>query len=104
MAVVLLGAVFHAAWNTLVRRAADKFLDTVLMLGGAGILTAVLLPALPLPATESWPYLVASVLIHVIYFTLVALAYHGAELSFAYPVMRGSAPVLSAVAVALLLN
>jgi drug/metabolite transporter (DMT)-like permease len=44
------------------------------------------------------------VLIHVIYFALVALAYHGSELSFAYPVMRGSAPVLSAVAVALLLN
>jgi drug/metabolite transporter (DMT)-like permease len=104
MAVVLLGAVLHAAWNTLVRRAADKLLDTVLIICGAGMITAVLLPALPLPATESWPYLAASVLIHVIYFALVALAYHGAELSFAYPVMRGSAPVLSAVAVALLLN
>jgi len=104
MAVVLLGAVLHAAWNTLVRRAADKLLDTVLITSGAGLLTAVLLPALPLPATESWPYLAASVLIHVIYFALVALAYHGAELSFAYPVMRGSAPVLSALAVALLLN
>ena len=104
MAVVLLGAVLHAAWNTLVRRAADKLLDAVLITSGAGILTAVLLPALPLPATESWPYLAASVLIHVIYFALVALAYHGAELSFAYPVMRGSAPVLSAIAVALLLN
>lgn len=104
MAVVLLGAVLHAAWNTLVRRAADKLLDTVLIVGGAGMLTAVLLPVLPLPATESWPYLAASVVIHVIYFALVALAYHGAELSFAYPVMRGSAPVLSAVAVALLLN
>ena len=104
MAVVLLGAVLHAAWNTLVRRAADKLLDTVLMISGAGLLTAVLLPALPMPATQSWPYLAASVLIHVIYFALVALAYHGAELSFAYPVMRGSAPVLSAVAVALLLN
>jgi drug/metabolite transporter (DMT)-like permease len=104
MAVVLLGAVLHAAWNTLVRRAADKLLDTVLMISGAGLLAAVLLPALPLPATESWPYLAASALIHVIYFALVALAYHGAELSFAYPVMRGTAPVLSAVAVALLLN
>jgi len=104
MAVVLLGAVLHAAWNTLVRRAADKLLDTVLIISGAGLLTAALLPALPLPATESWPYLAASVLIHVIYFALVALAYHGSELSLAYPIMRGSAPVLSAVAVALLLN
>jgi len=104
MAVVLLGAVLHAAWNTLVRRAADKLLDTVLIISGAGMLTAALLPVLPLPATESWPYLAASVLIHVVYFALVALAYHGSELSLAYPIMRGSAPVLSAVAVALLLN
>lgn len=104
MAVVLLGAVLHAGWNTLVHRAADRLLDTVLIISGAGMLTAVLLPALPLPATESWPYLAASVVIHVIYFAPVALAYHGAELSFAYPVMRGSAPVLSAMAVVLLLN
>ena len=104
MAVVLLGAVLHATWNTLVRRAADKLLDTVLILGGAGMLAAVLLPALPLPAPESWPYLAASVLIHVVYFAVVALAYRGAELGFAYPVMRGTAPVLSAIAVALLLN
>jgi drug/metabolite transporter (DMT)-like permease len=104
MAIVLLGALLHAGWNTLVRRAADKLLDTVLILCGAGILAAMLLPALPLPAMESWPYLAASVLIHVVYFALVALAYHGAELGFAYPVMRGSAPVLSALAVAMLLN
>jgi drug/metabolite transporter (DMT)-like permease len=52
----------------------------------------------------SWPYLAASVLVHVGYFAFVALTYRKGELSFAYPIMRGSAPVFSAVAAALLLN
>jgi drug/metabolite transporter (DMT)-like permease len=59
---------------------------------------------LPLPALASWPWLLASALIHVVYFALVARAYRGADLSFAYPLMRGSAPVLTALAAALLLG
>ncbi|MBI2361354.1 MAG: EamA family transporter [Deltaproteobacteria bacterium] len=101
---VLLGALLHASWNALVRAAPDKFLDTVSVVGGAGALTACWLPFAPAPAVESWPYLAASVLIHVGYFTFIAVSYRNAELSFVYPLMRGSAPALSAVAVAFLLN
>lgn len=101
---VLLGALLHATRNALVHAASDKFFDTVLVVGGAGVLTACWLPFAPAPAVESWPYLAASVLIHVGYFTFVAFCYRNAELSFAYPLMRGSAPALSAVAVALLLH
>ena len=57
-----------------------------------------------LPEIASWPYLIASVLIHLGYFTFVALAYRHGELSFAYPIMRGTAPAFSAVAAAILLN
>jgi len=68
------------------------------------LLAACWLPFLPAPAVGSWPYLVASMFIHVVYFVFVALSYRSAELSFAYPLMRGSAPAISAVAVAFLLN
>ncbi len=104
MAIVLFAAALHAGWNALVRASSEKFQDTVLIVLGAAVWTAFLLPLAPIPAVESWPYLAASVLIHVAYFSLVAFAYRGAELSFAYPLMRGSAPALSAVAVALLMN
>lgn len=103
MLAVLLGALLHAAWNALIRSAANRTLDTVLVVGGAGAIMLVLLPFLPLPAAASWPYLLASGAIHVAYFLLVAGAYRHGELSFAYPLMRGSAPVLSAIAAALLL-
>lgn len=104
MAIVLFAAALHAGWNALVRASADKFHDTVLIVIGAAAWTAILLPFVPLPAVASWPYLAASVVIHVAYFSLVAFTYRGGELSFAYPIMRGTAPVLSALAAALLLN
>lgn len=104
MAIILFAAALHAGWNALVHASSEKFQDTVLIVLGAGVWTAFLLPLVPVPAVESRPYLAASVLIHVAYFSLVALSYRSGELSFAYPVMRGSAPALAAVAGALLIN
>ncbi len=104
MAIMLFAAALHAGWNALVRASSQKFHDTVLIVLGAAVWTAFMLPTVPLPAVESRPYLAASVLIHVAYFTLVAFSYRSGELSFVYPLMRGSAPALSAVAAALLMN
>jgi drug/metabolite transporter (DMT)-like permease len=104
MMAVLFGSLLHASWNALVRGASDRTLDTVLVVGGAGVITACWLPFAPLPEEQSWPYLAASVVVHVAYFVLVALTYRKGELSFSYPIMRGSAPAVSAVAAALLLS
>jgi len=104
MLVVLLSALLHAGWNALVRSATDKFRSTLLVVSGAGAMSLLLLPGLPFPAAPSWPYLIASGLIHVVYFTLVALSYRSAALSFAYPVMRGAAPAMAALAALLLLR
>jgi drug/metabolite transporter (DMT)-like permease len=104
MAAVLFGALLHAVWNALVRAASDKFLNTVLVVAGAGIWAACWLPFAPAPAVESWPYLAASVLIHIAYFSFVALSYRDADLSFVYPIMRGSPPAVSAVVVAVFVH
>ena len=104
LTAVLCGALLHASWNVFIRAASDKQLTTVLVAGSAGVLTALLLPFLSLPGLESLPYLIASVLIHIVYFTLVARLYRNTDLSFAYPIMRGSAPALSAVVAVVLLH
>jgi drug/metabolite transporter (DMT)-like permease len=104
MMAVLLGALLHASWNALVRGASDRTLDTALVVGGAGLTAACWLPFAPLPLPQSWPYLAASVVTHLAYFVLVALAYRRGQLSFVYPIMRGSAPAIAAAVAALLLN
>ena len=101
---VLLGALLHAVWNVFIRAAADKDLTTTLVAGGAGIWAVCWLPFASAPALESWPYILASLLIHVAYFALVAYLYRHLELSFAYPIMRGSAPVLSAIIAVLVVH
>jgi drug/metabolite transporter (DMT)-like permease len=97
MFLVLLGAALHATWNVIIKAGSDKQLDTMLVICGGAILAALALPFIPLPERASWPYLGASVAIHFFYFTLVALAYRTGDLSYAYPIMRGTAPLLTAV-------
>lgn len=104
MLAVLLGALLHAVWNAMIRSSTDRTLDTVLVVAGAGAITVCALPFVPLPAAASWPYLIASGVIHVAYFMLVATSYRHGELSFVYPIMRGSAPAVSAIAAAVLLS
>ena len=98
MIIVLFSAVLHASWNALIRSSFNKFHYTVLIVLGAGVWTLFFLPMIPFPAIESWPYLAVSVLIHVVYFTLVAFSYRNGELSLIYPLMRGVTPVLSMIA------
>lgn len=92
MFLVLLGASLHATWNVIIKAGSDKQLDTMLVICGGAIIAAFALPFIPLPVKASWPYLGASVVIHFFYFTLVALAYRTGDMSYAYPIMRGSAP------------
>ncbi len=96
--LVLLSALMHAGWNFVVKASADRFLDyTGLAVAGA-VVAACAIPWLPLPALPSWPWLATTVFIHVGYYLLLMQAYQHADLSIAYPLMRGSAPVVVALA------
>ena len=98
MLIVLGAAALHATWNALIKAGTDTFLATVLIVTCAGAWGGVTLPFRPLPAPACWPYLLTSVAIHFAYFSCIALAYRQGDLSYAYPLMRGTAPLLTAVA------
>ncbi|HEY5636923.1 MAG TPA: EamA family transporter [Burkholderiales bacterium] len=98
MAAVLASAVLHAGWNALLKSSADKDLENISLAVGRGVLALAIVPFLPLPAAASWPWLAASVIVHIAYFWALAAAYRWGELSFSYPVMRGGAPVIVALA------
>ncbi|MBV8049483.1 MAG: EamA family transporter [Paludibacterium sp.] len=102
--LVLLAAASHASWNTIVKQGADKPLSTVLVATSVGLLGAVLLPFLPSPAQASWPYIAISVALQIVYFVLLARAYHLADMSQTYPLMRGAAPIVVALVGALWLG
>ena len=103
-AVVVLAALLHATWNAIVKSGSDSFLDTILVNIGAAAVAILGIMMLPLPAPASWPYLLASAVIHVGYFLLVASAYRYGDLSFAYPLMRGTGPLLVSLTSAALIG
>ena len=103
-AAVLGAALLHAAWNVMVKSGPDKELESYTIAATSGILALALLPFLPLPAPEAWPWVAASVLVHILYFICLAGAYRWGELSYAYPVMRGGGPMIVAIAGALTLG
>ena len=105
VALAVLGAaLLHAGWNALVKASPDKQLDTVVVSASAGLIALALAPWLPAPAAASWPWLAASVAIHILYFLFLAGAYRWGELSYTYPIMRGGGPMIVALVGALALG
>lgn len=96
--VVLFAAGLHASWNALIKSGPDKLRDSVLVSAAAGLISALILPFVPLPDAASWPFILASALIHVAYYSLVGVAYRQGDMSYAYPLMRGLPPMLVALA------
>ena len=103
-ALVLGAALLHATWNAIIKSSRDVMLDTALVAAGAGVLSVPLIAAMPIPTGASWPFLAASVAIHVGYFATLARAYRVGDLGLAYPLMRGTAPLLVALLGVALLN
>jgi len=100
VAAVLFGALLHASWNALIKSGRDLQLDTALIhLLGCGV-GAVLVAIVGLPPAAALPWLTASVVIHIGYYITLVGAYRHGELGFAYPIMRGSAPLLNAAIIA----
>jgi drug/metabolite transporter (DMT)-like permease len=92
--LVLLSALMHAGWNVLVKHSQDGQLDTVSFALAGSALAALMLPFVPLPEMTCAPWMATSLLVHVGYFISLIEAYRHADLSVAYPLMRGMAPVL----------
>ena len=94
---VLAGAVLHAAWNTLVKSADDKPLDTALVhLMGAVVAFPFALWVGP-PSAAAAPFIATSLVIHIGYYIALAGAYQHGEMGMTYPIMRGTAPLLVAL-------
>jgi len=58
----------------------------------------------PLPFAASWPMLLASTLIHTLYYFTLSKSYRSGDLSQVYPLFRGLAPVLVVFGAAVFAN
>jgi drug/metabolite transporter (DMT)-like permease len=94
-AAVLVAAFCHASWNAMIRGGGDKLIGMALLVAGSGLIAIPFLPFVPVPPAAAWPWLIASVVIHLGYNGFLALSYTHGELSRAYPILRGLAPLMT---------
>ena len=102
LALVFAAALLHALWNVVAKRTGG---DARFALMSALLLVAVWAPlgiwagwqALPRWGWIEWAVLLASAVVHVVYFTTLLRGYRLADLTVVYPVARGTGPLLASL-------
>src|SRR3977135_3835904 len=95
-AAVLFAAACHAAWNASIKRGLDPLATTVAISVGAAVVSLMFLPFVGLRAAAAWPWVIASVPIHLVYFAALIESYRWGDMGQVYPIARGSAPLMTA--------
>lgn len=94
VALVLFAAALHASWNAMLRGGRDRLWSMTVMNIATVILCAVAVLLVAVPAPVSWPYIIASGLLHVGYSLFLVRTYRTGDLGQTYTIARGSSPVL----------
>ena len=107
LALILLSALCHSAWNLLLKRSDNpEVFAWAFLVGGSGMLAPlgiILFWFNPIAAPGYWLALVSAAL-HVFYFILLGRAYAQGDLSLVYPIARGIGPMLVPVLAVLMLG
>ena len=101
---VLVAAVTHATWNAIAHGIKDQTLAFALI-GVGGIIVAIplIIVAAP-PRPDCWPYLLASIVIHIFYNLLLMRCYRLGEFGQVYPLARGTSPLVVTILAAVFVH
>jgi len=105
--LVMLSALLHALWNYTTKKVSGNL--SVLYIGlifACGIFSPVLLlfPRSEIFVVPAFPFVLATGMIHALYFYLLSKAYTYGNISTVYPIARGCGVVGTAIVAALLLR
>jgi drug/metabolite transporter (DMT)-like permease len=103
LALVLVAALAHAAWNVLAKTASGGAAFVWLFSAAAVVIwlpvaAVAMLAALGSPGLEGIAFMAGSGALHALYFVLLQRGYRDGDLSLVYPLARGTGPLLSTAA------
>jgi len=102
--LVLSAAALHATWNLVVKQSADRLVSTWAIVTSGALLSVPVSIFIGLPERAALPWLATSALLHVAYGYALAGAYDRIDLAAAYPIARGTAPLIVMVGSIILLD
>jgi drug/metabolite transporter (DMT)-like permease len=93
-ALVLVAALLHATWNTLIKFSGERLLVIACMDSVALLFVLLAVGFVSLPPLDIWPWIIASALFELLYRYLLIQAYRVGDLGLVYPLMRGLSPLV----------
>ena len=95
--LILVSALCHALWSAIIKSSKNP----LSLMGITSVLeVTIFLPltfTVPFPTLEVWYFLIATVIIHVFYRLNVIYSYRYGDLSYIYPISRGSSCLFVAI-------
>ena len=95
--LILVSALCHAVWSAIIKSSKNP----LSLMGITSVLeVTIFLPltfTVPFPTLEVWYFLIATLIIHVIYRLNVIYSYRYGDLSYIYPISRGSSCLFVAI-------
>lgn len=95
--LMLMSGLAHAVVNAILKAGRDKMSSRALIDGFSALLVLPAALLVPFP-TEAVAWLLASWAVHLVYLVALVKAFENADMSVAYPIARGVAPLLAALA------
>ncbi len=93
--LILVSGLAHAIVNAILKAGKDKMSGRALIDGFSALLVAPAAFAVPLPA-HAWGWLAASWVAHMLYLVTLIKSFEQSDMTVAYPIARGLAPLLAA--------
>jgi drug/metabolite transporter (DMT)-like permease len=103
--LAVLGSAFlHALWNALIKTGTSRLGAMIILSIGEVPIGLAVASLRPLPAPEVWKWVLMAGCAHFFYKFFLTYAYERGDLSRVYPIARGAAPLIVALAGSVLLN
>jgi drug/metabolite transporter (DMT)-like permease len=93
--LILISGLAHAVVNAILKAGDDKMSRRALIDGFSALILAPAVFLVPLPA-NAWSWLIASAVVHGLYLFALIKSFEQSDMTVAYPIARGIAPMLAA--------
>ena len=95
--LIFFAAFLHAIWNIIIKSLNNSLVGIAVKVFFQSIIFIPVIFFVPFPEGMTWFYLIASALLHSLYFILLGVMYNQEDLTFIYPIARGCAPVFATI-------
>ncbi|HEY2675502.1 MAG TPA: DMT family transporter [Steroidobacteraceae bacterium] len=101
--LILISGFAHAVVNAILKAGNDKMSRRALIDGFSALLLAPVAFFVPLPV-NAWSWLIASAVVHGLYLFALIKSFEQSDMTVAYPIARGLAPMLAAAGAVILFH